>query len=90
MPSAAREAANTPWRAPLAAAQPFHIDSSPARVWYVHRLGMTASASAWRNASRSRPSRRPQASAHAITPGTGWSQPLSLKGTESTKRHWIS
>ena len=42
IPSRASEAANTPARAADAVALPFHIESSPARVWRVGTLLLTA------------------------------------------------
>src|SRR3954470_10152569 len=56
MPFDAMIAANTPFRAALAAAQPFHIVRWPRRLMSVPRLGTAASAMALAVCSRDSPS----------------------------------
>ena len=56
MPSFAMMAANTPFRAALAAAQPFHMVRWPRRLMSVPRLGTAASAMACAVCSSDSPS----------------------------------
>jgi hypothetical protein len=56
IPSDAMIAANTPFRAAFAAAQPFHVVRWPRRLMSVPRLGTAASAMVWAVCCKDSPS----------------------------------
>ena len=68
IPAAAKCAANTAARVELAAAQPFHIDSSPVRVTPSGSCGVTAREMAWPICCWSSPSSRPAPQTAPMTP----------------------
>src|SRR5262249_19665125 len=67
-PSAASVAANTPLRAALANAHPFHIESSPDRVWRRATLQTPARPTEWIVSSTDRPISFAAATAEEIAP----------------------
>ena len=86
MPLPASCAANTADREALAAAQPFHIESSPVRVTPNGRWGDIAREIAFPVCSRSSPITFAAPQTAPMTLKMPWSQPKSLATTSSDKR----
>ena len=77
MPPRASSAANTPLRTAMAVAHPFHVDSSPTRVWPNGTWDTAVMDMAWASCSAESPSAFPAAQAPAGPMNRPWSHPCS-------------